>query len=488
MPYKLRKAPKRELYWVVNVETKQKYSKDPIPLNNAKAQMRVLQSAMKNEVRGGMRPAGKQVLDELEAHENRVRMQRGEAQPVPAQVVPQGPPLSPTDRRPIRQPVQLLPRLQARLEALAPQSRRPQPVRAVHLDLGLAAPAPAPAPVPAPVRLPMHPRTETRVIPPPVDIEREKQRAINRRVIDLHKTFSRHHATRTPIPNSYFTTREHRRVNVYGDKRTKQQVIEYLNEVKKERLGKYLAEQGISMRTYLAREAANDKKKREHEQEEEEKREERPSRTIESVRQHRQKMRDEDTEFYEKNPINAENMKYIRAIEKLRATDPTREGRYTIEQSGFYPDEYLTEVQPIPYTLPSKGPIVNFGPSVEQTPKPILDLGEGLAIRRGSIKSIRSNLTSNPRPHSVNSLKGGIKTERERTIILIEQLIKRLTNNRQMIINLRSQGVDNNTLQPYTKLGRRLDNEIERLRLKLGFTDEEIERDFGYVRFEPTPH
>jgi hypothetical protein len=41
MPYKLRKAPKRDLYWVV-AEDGTKKSKEPIPLERAKAQMRAL--------------------------------------------------------------------------------------------------------------------------------------------------------------------------------------------------------------------------------------------------------------------------------------------------------------------------------------------------------------------------------------------------------------------------------------------------------------
>lgn len=45
MPYKLRKAPNRNLYWVMTIETKKKHSKDPIPLEKAKAQMRILESA-----------------------------------------------------------------------------------------------------------------------------------------------------------------------------------------------------------------------------------------------------------------------------------------------------------------------------------------------------------------------------------------------------------------------------------------------------------
>lgn len=42
MPYKLRKAPKRDLYWVVNKETGKKYSKEPMPKDRAVAQMRAL--------------------------------------------------------------------------------------------------------------------------------------------------------------------------------------------------------------------------------------------------------------------------------------------------------------------------------------------------------------------------------------------------------------------------------------------------------------
>lgn len=42
MPYKLRKAPNRDLYWVVNKETGKKYSNEPLPLERAKAQMKAL--------------------------------------------------------------------------------------------------------------------------------------------------------------------------------------------------------------------------------------------------------------------------------------------------------------------------------------------------------------------------------------------------------------------------------------------------------------
>ena len=50
MPYHLRKAPKRDLYWVVNTETGAKYSKDPLPKERAEAQRRALYAA---EKRGG---------------------------------------------------------------------------------------------------------------------------------------------------------------------------------------------------------------------------------------------------------------------------------------------------------------------------------------------------------------------------------------------------------------------------------------------------
>ena len=43
--WKLRKAPNRELYWVVNKETGKKYSKDPLPKETAMAQMKALYMA-----------------------------------------------------------------------------------------------------------------------------------------------------------------------------------------------------------------------------------------------------------------------------------------------------------------------------------------------------------------------------------------------------------------------------------------------------------
>jgi hypothetical protein len=42
MPYVLRKAPKKDLYWVVSKPTGKKHSADPIPKDKAEAQMRLL--------------------------------------------------------------------------------------------------------------------------------------------------------------------------------------------------------------------------------------------------------------------------------------------------------------------------------------------------------------------------------------------------------------------------------------------------------------
>ena len=53
MPYKLRKAPKKALYWVVTTETGKKHSKLPIPMDKAKAQMRILAALKSSELNGG---------------------------------------------------------------------------------------------------------------------------------------------------------------------------------------------------------------------------------------------------------------------------------------------------------------------------------------------------------------------------------------------------------------------------------------------------
>ena len=73
MPFALRKAPKRDLYWVVNKETGKKHSKEPLPKERASAQMRALYAAeggyeMRGKVqkrKGGRRPpAGSDTDDE----------------------------------------------------------------------------------------------------------------------------------------------------------------------------------------------------------------------------------------------------------------------------------------------------------------------------------------------------------------------------------------------------------------------------------------
>ena len=55
MPYHLRKAPKRDLYWVVNKETGKKHSKEPLPKERALAQMRALY-ASEDDMKGGAIP------------------------------------------------------------------------------------------------------------------------------------------------------------------------------------------------------------------------------------------------------------------------------------------------------------------------------------------------------------------------------------------------------------------------------------------------
>lgn len=51
MPFVLRKAPNRDLYWVVNRETKKKHSKEPLPKERAEAQRRALYAA-ENDMTG----------------------------------------------------------------------------------------------------------------------------------------------------------------------------------------------------------------------------------------------------------------------------------------------------------------------------------------------------------------------------------------------------------------------------------------------------
>jgi len=58
MPYKLRKAPNRNLYWVV-AEDGSKKSKEPIPLERAKAQMKALYISLKGGFGFGKRKCKK---------------------------------------------------------------------------------------------------------------------------------------------------------------------------------------------------------------------------------------------------------------------------------------------------------------------------------------------------------------------------------------------------------------------------------------------
>jgi len=53
MPYSLRKAPKKDLYWVVNKVTGRKYSKSPLPLERAQSQRRAIYASEKGYMRGG---------------------------------------------------------------------------------------------------------------------------------------------------------------------------------------------------------------------------------------------------------------------------------------------------------------------------------------------------------------------------------------------------------------------------------------------------
>jgi hypothetical protein len=62
MPYKLRKCPNKDLYWVVNKETGQKHSKEGLPKEQAKAQMRALYA---NEKRGAGVLASHPAVDTL---------------------------------------------------------------------------------------------------------------------------------------------------------------------------------------------------------------------------------------------------------------------------------------------------------------------------------------------------------------------------------------------------------------------------------------
>jgi len=64
MPYKLRKSPGKNLYWVVSTETGRKHSILPLPLKRAEAQMKALyarESGYPPLKRGGDEPVEKDV-------------------------------------------------------------------------------------------------------------------------------------------------------------------------------------------------------------------------------------------------------------------------------------------------------------------------------------------------------------------------------------------------------------------------------------------
>ena len=65
MPYKLRKAPKRDLYWVIAQDGKH-MSKDPIPKERAKAQIRALYASENQQKKGGALRGGATHKDRFE--------------------------------------------------------------------------------------------------------------------------------------------------------------------------------------------------------------------------------------------------------------------------------------------------------------------------------------------------------------------------------------------------------------------------------------
>jgi hypothetical protein len=59
MPYKLRKAPRRELYWVVSTETGKKHSLEPLPKARAESQMKALYAVEGGYILGKKKPMKK---------------------------------------------------------------------------------------------------------------------------------------------------------------------------------------------------------------------------------------------------------------------------------------------------------------------------------------------------------------------------------------------------------------------------------------------
>ena len=88
MPYRLRKAPRRDLYWVVG-EDGSKSSRDPLPLETAKAQMAALYAAMPS-TEGGSAQSGfvRRMLGEVKTEEYTAEeIERIRAYHIPAQVL-----------------------------------------------------------------------------------------------------------------------------------------------------------------------------------------------------------------------------------------------------------------------------------------------------------------------------------------------------------------------------------------------------------------
>jgi len=67
MPYKLRKAPKRDLYWVVKISNGEHMSEDPITKERAEAQMRALYASERLPAKytAGLTPSQKEKQVEL---------------------------------------------------------------------------------------------------------------------------------------------------------------------------------------------------------------------------------------------------------------------------------------------------------------------------------------------------------------------------------------------------------------------------------------
>ena len=64
MPYKLRKAPNKDLYWVTEIGTNKKFSKLPISLDKAKAQLRILDESLKGGIEFDIKPPSYYMMDD----------------------------------------------------------------------------------------------------------------------------------------------------------------------------------------------------------------------------------------------------------------------------------------------------------------------------------------------------------------------------------------------------------------------------------------